>query len=48
MASRIPTTFAYPVVYPSGAIVYCSSEEEQQQLMYQLKLLEDDEDEEIK
>ena len=28
MPSRIPETFAYPVVYPNGAVVYCDTEEE--------------------
>lgn len=45
---RNPTTFAYPVVYPNGVIVYCETEEEQQTLMYQLQcLLEDDDEEEV-
>lgn len=25
---RIPSTFAYPVIYPNGAVIYCETEEE--------------------
>ena len=38
---RIPTTFAYPVVYPNGAIVWCETEEEQKALKQQIEELKE-------
>lgn len=38
MPSRIPETFAYPVIYPNGVVIYCDTQEEQEQLRMSLSI----------
>lgn len=38
MPSRRPETFAYPVVFPNGVIIYCDTQEEQEQLRMSLNI----------
>ena len=34
---RIVDDFRFPVVYPNGAVVYCSSQEEQEKMQAEIK-----------